>query len=362
MGRRQEYIARVRYHNQLPPPPCAPKALKYTNDVDHLLTAASLSSVVFRSEIEPEPDMDLGVPLDLTLIPEAWETTDGGYQPEAPEELDPEDEELMVEPHAGVKASSTVAASKAFLTKKSIHTGPSLAVPSSSAKTKLPAENDQFDSEAALRKIGQTFDDAHVPLGELKHPKNPEAKAVKALPVFPDIQQFDLTHLNVRLVGSASLRNLPEQIPRDRLQTSLFRHSQRGENEWMGFFVPNSDEAASRLHERLNDTRDTLPAGDQEAEESEVYEMRKVQDNEIDFALHKAELEEISISVDDDAAYYIPIAGRTNLKRRRIDPIIRETLRDAEIDRIDLSLRESNPEESIERDKARSRYDPVTFG
>lgn len=306
--------------------------------------------------------MDLGVPLDLTVIPEAWETNEGGYRPEAPEELEPEDEELMVEPNAGAKASSTVAASKAFLNKKAIHMGPSLAAPSASAKAKLPTDNAVFDSEAALRKIEQTFDDAHVPLGELKHPKNPKAKAVKALPVFPDIQQFDLTHLNVRLVGSASLRNLPQPIPRDSLEASLFQHARRGENEWMGFFVPNSGEEAERLRKRLTDTRDTLPAQDQEAEEAEIFELHKIQDNEIDFALHKADLEEISISIDDEAAYYIPIAGRTNLKRRRVDPALKDILRSAEVDRIDLSLRESNPEESIERDKARSRYDPVTYG
>ncbi|ODV63003.1 uncharacterized protein ASCRUDRAFT_68794 [Ascoidea rubescens DSM 1968] len=74
---RQDYIARIRYQNDLPPPPCPPKLIKYDNNPDilsskSLINSNHLLSNLFRknpfNDLIPF-DSNLGMPLDVSALP-----------------------------------------------------------------------------------------------------------------------------------------------------------------------------------------------------------------------------------------------------------------------------------------------------
>lgn len=73
---RQDYMARIRYSNTLPPPPCPPKLLQIPNTG---LSSGQYTSVGFASRLareQPlniEADAELGMPIDLVGIPGIFE-------------------------------------------------------------------------------------------------------------------------------------------------------------------------------------------------------------------------------------------------------------------------------------------------
>jgi RNA polymerase II-associated factor 1 len=79
----QDYIARVRYSNALPPPPCPPKLLDIPNTG---LTSGQYTSTGFASRLareQPlniEADAELGMPIDLVGIPKVFDGDESGME------------------------------------------------------------------------------------------------------------------------------------------------------------------------------------------------------------------------------------------------------------------------------------------
>ncbi len=68
----QDYIARIRYANPLPPPPNGPKLLDIPNTglASGQYTSASFASRMAREQpINIEADAELGMPIDLVGMP-----------------------------------------------------------------------------------------------------------------------------------------------------------------------------------------------------------------------------------------------------------------------------------------------------
>jgi RNA polymerase II-associated factor 1 len=66
----QDYIARIRYSNALPPPPCPPKLLDIPNTGLSQYTSAGYASRLAREQpLNIEADAELGMPIDLVGIP-----------------------------------------------------------------------------------------------------------------------------------------------------------------------------------------------------------------------------------------------------------------------------------------------------
>jgi Paf1 len=75
----QDYIARIRYTNALPPPPFAPKLLEIQNAsiASGQYTSASFASRLAREQpLNVEADAELGMPIDLVGLKGAFEATD----------------------------------------------------------------------------------------------------------------------------------------------------------------------------------------------------------------------------------------------------------------------------------------------
>lgn len=70
-----EYIARIRYDNALPPPPCPPKLLKIPREgiPSHYLSPGFTSRLARQQEPNIELDAFLGMPIDLLGMPGAMD-------------------------------------------------------------------------------------------------------------------------------------------------------------------------------------------------------------------------------------------------------------------------------------------------
>ena len=69
-GYHQDYIARIRYENNLPPPPGAPKLLNIPIEGLNYYTSAAFASRMARQQpLNIEADAELGMPIDLVGMP-----------------------------------------------------------------------------------------------------------------------------------------------------------------------------------------------------------------------------------------------------------------------------------------------------
>ena len=77
----QDYIARIRYSNALPPPPIPPKLLEIPNTglASGEYTSAGYASRLAREQpLNIEADAELGMPIDLIGLPGVFDGDDAG--------------------------------------------------------------------------------------------------------------------------------------------------------------------------------------------------------------------------------------------------------------------------------------------
>ncbi|KAF2191322.1 Paf1-domain-containing protein [Zopfia rhizophila CBS 207.26] len=106
----QDYIARIRYSNALPPPPCPPKLLDIPNTglSSGQYTSASFASRLAREQpMNIEADAELGMPIDLVGIPGVFDGDESAIQSlDNPPALHPADRNLLRPPNALGKPTS----------------------------------------------------------------------------------------------------------------------------------------------------------------------------------------------------------------------------------------------------------------
>jgi len=72
----QDYIARIRYSNTLPPPPNPPKLLNIPNtglESGQYTSAAFASRLAREQPLNIEADAELGMPIDMIGLPGVFE-------------------------------------------------------------------------------------------------------------------------------------------------------------------------------------------------------------------------------------------------------------------------------------------------
>jgi len=77
----QDYIARIRYSNALPPPPNPPKLLEIPNTglASGQYTSAGFASRLAREQpLNIEADAELGMPIDLVGLPGVFDGDESG--------------------------------------------------------------------------------------------------------------------------------------------------------------------------------------------------------------------------------------------------------------------------------------------
>ncbi|KAG8529990.1 uncharacterized protein KY384_005472 [Bacidia gigantensis] len=80
-GYHQDYIARIRYENTLPPPPGAPKLLNIPIEGLNYYTSAAFASRMARQQpLNIEADAELGMPIDLVGMPGIFDGDESSIQ------------------------------------------------------------------------------------------------------------------------------------------------------------------------------------------------------------------------------------------------------------------------------------------
>ncbi|KAL8953940.1 MAG: hypothetical protein Q9222_000227 [Ikaeria aurantiellina] len=93
----QDYICRIRYENNLPPPPGAPKLLDIPSDGLDYYASPGFASRLHRSQpINIEADAELGMPIDLVGMPGVFDGDESSIQaPLIPPPVHPRDKNLL---------------------------------------------------------------------------------------------------------------------------------------------------------------------------------------------------------------------------------------------------------------------------
>ncbi|KAG0639853.1 RNA polymerase II-associated [Tuber brumale] len=224
----QDYIARIRYNNSLPPPPCPPKMLNIPNSSLAMYCDPSFTSKLARAEgVSVEIDSELGMPLDLVHVPKIF---DGDHSailaldPVPP--IDPKDR-LLMRPAAALgktnaratgsagnvsflRRTEYISAEQSRSTFKSGGNTERLMAASRAKRASRPEDNDPVRIlEAVLKGFDvanpETAGQGHNGLDalavrdvaaanaernwkELKHPSKPNVRAVETYPLLPDFQ------------------------------------------------------------------------------------------------------------------------------------------------------------------------------
>ncbi|GAW19279.1 hypothetical protein ANO14919_087650 [Xylariales sp. No.14919] len=208
----QDYVARIRYSNALPPPPNPPRLLDIPNTglASGQYTAPGFASRLAREQpLNIEADAELGMPLDLIGMPGIFDGDESSIQ--APSQtpsihsLHPQDRALLRplqtlgKPKAADSAVSFLRRTEyiSSVTAKTKHeAGPLRSLNPTPLKraTKRPSPEPDKDSPAYVkRKIDQSFSAAAANLrdkGRVRHPTKRHLKLVDSYPMIPDLDAF----------------------------------------------------------------------------------------------------------------------------------------------------------------------------
>ncbi|KAI1191113.1 RNA polymerase II-associated [Nemania serpens] len=208
----QDYIARIRYSNALPPPPNPPKLLDIPNTglASGQYTAPGFASRLAREQpLNIEADAELGMPLDLVGMPGIFDGDESSIQASSLtpsiHSLHPHDR-LLLRPLQTLGKPKTTDSAVSFLrrteyissgiTKTKHDAGALRSLNPTPVKrpTKRRSPEPDKDSPAYVkRKIDQSFSAAAAVLKDksrLRHPTKRNLKLVDSYPMVPDLDAF----------------------------------------------------------------------------------------------------------------------------------------------------------------------------
>ncbi|KAL7626326.1 hypothetical protein AAE478_003098 [Parahypoxylon ruwenzoriense] len=204
----QDFIARIRFSNALPPPPNPPKLLDIPNTglASGQYTAPGFASRLAREQpLNIEADAELGMPLDLVGMPGIFDGDESSIQaPAQPPPVHPHDRPLLRGPgslgnpklaEANVSFLRRTEYISSMSTKTRHDSGPLRSTNSVPKRPlKRPSPEADLDSPAYIkRKIDQSFAAAAANLKDksrVKHPSKRNVKLVDAYPMVPDLEAF----------------------------------------------------------------------------------------------------------------------------------------------------------------------------
>ena len=409
---RQDYIAKIRYTNNLPPPPLNPKYIEYntTNPISPKVEAEQLLSSLFRKENFQNllGRIDDFSGLELNLLNNAGffagdSTVVGQLSKNGqPVHLHPKDRALLRD--AGIGKINKSEPGVSFLRRTEYISERSLpkAAHSVTAHTEEVKVNEKLknneshslDADAQLNAVEETFTAANSTLldvSSLKHPRKRHLKAVDAWPLLPDTQMMDNVLMNLRFLGSASidreLKDLKrkrgtafnEKFERQKQESSIFKPINSEDGEWMSMFEVNDISQAEQVHQKLNSTAPEQPINllDLDDESASNYNFKFVHNYDMQYQEYPEVNQELAIKfIPDDehkdtkaptkkrkVAYYLPVTGKIELRKHRLstNSEINKFVKERTYDEVAFKLREPSTNELKEMDRARSEFDPMEY-
>ena len=389
---RQDYIAKVRYINNLPPPPLNPKMIEYnvTNPIPFLTKANQLMSSLFRKEnfktFISAVDEESGMNLNLLNNTDVLESGDNRaihslVKDDVEVKLHEKDRALLRD--AGITYLAKSEPGVSFL-RRTEYISEKQAPKSTQTNGTSTTKEEKLDPEAQLKAVEDTFEQAQATLDDfakLKHPRKKNAKAVAAWPLLPDASMMDSKYLTVKFSGSASLSREHETLKRQgkydeklehkSLLSTVYRPITSADGEWISLYQVRDATQANALVEKLQSTEKERPVNllDEE-EQRETYTLKHMKNYDMNFQRFSKPFEELSIKFAGDsglkkrkAAYYYPVTGRIDLKKHRAsgNPELNKFLAQSTFDTIQLHIREPTTNEIRKMDVARSEFDPMEY-
>ncbi|RLV90165.1 RNA polymerase II-associated protein 1 [Spathaspora sp. JA1] len=393
---RQDYIAKVRYTNNLPPPPLNPKFIKYnTSELTNSKNEGeNLISSLFRKEnfqnLLGQIDEFYGMGLNLIDNSGFLDLGNDSIISGGNNNIQLHGKDRVLLRDAGIGKISKSEPGVSFLRRTEYMSEETR--PSSKnvveQKKKVGLGEEKIDADSQLRAVEDTFDKAQESLDNfenIRHPKRKNLKAVDVWPLLPDTSMMDNKFLLVKFIGSASLnreienmkrvqpKKYNEEYVKNSLETSIFKPITSDDGEWISLFQVKDEAKAQELNTRLNSTERERPVNlldDSEEVEPEEYKFKYVKNYDMKFQRNKRELEELGlkfISEPDNkkrkVGFYYPISGKIDLKKHRTstNSEINRFLRDSTLDGINFKLREPTTNELKRMDNVRSEFDPMEY-
>ncbi|KAI9166758.1 Protein RER1 [Paramyrothecium foliicola] len=255
----QDFIARIRFSNALPPPPNPPKLLDIPNTglASGQYTTPGFASRLAREQpLNIEADAELGMPLDLVGMPGVFDGDERSIQaPSQTPAIHPHDRPLL-RPIAALGKPKVAEANVSFLRRTeyiSSITPSKRSDPGHArallAKVKRPvrAPEPAADTPQAIkRKIDRGFERAEQNLKDpkrIKHPTKKNLKLVDARPLIPDLDAFPDSgaYVTIKFLNNPAQKSNKYER---RLLTGLFRPIERTQAEEAEY------EAALAAHEQ----------------------------------------------------------------------------------------------------------------
>lgn len=392
---RQDYIAKVRYRNNLPPPPVNPKFLKYnlTELVSTKTESEHLMLSLFRKEnfksLIAGVDDEFGMNLNLINNTGFLDKGDHGVIFERKMPLHPSDRMLLRD--AGIGKISKSEPGVAFLRRTEYISEKQLNKSAGVDVNKKKLANNETDPDSQLKVIENMFEQAQETLNDLsklQHPKKKQLKAVCTWPLLPDTSMMDSKFLAVKFTGSASLSRDLQLLKRQRgpkfdeeyektsLQSAIFKPITSEDGEWISMYQYrdyNDKARAEKLKERLNSTEPEKPINllDEDEELVDEYKFKFTKNYDMNYQKFADENTELSVKFIPSKenpkkrtmAYYYPVNGRIELKKHRdsTNTEINKFLKNNTVDVVNFKLREPTTNELKKMDIFRSEFDPMEY-
>lgn len=394
---RQDYIAKVRYRNNLPPPPVNPKLLKYnlTELVSTKTESEQLMLSLFRKEnfksLIGEIDDEFGMNLNLINNTGFLDKGDHDviFERKTPSSLHPSDRMLLRD--AGISKISKSEPGVAFLRRTEYISEKNVSKSSGLDVNKKKLNTNETDPDSQLKVIENMFEQAQETLNDLtklKHPKKKLLKAVSTWPLLPDTSMMDSKFLALKFTGSASLSRDLQLLKRQRgskfdeeyektsLRSAIFKPITSEDGEWISMYQYrdyNDKTRAEKLKDRLNSTEPEKPINllDEDEEFVDEYKFKFAKNYDMNYHKFPEENTELSVKFIPSKenpkkrtmAYYYPVNGRIELKKHRdsTNTEINKFLKNNTVDVVNFKLREPTTNELKKMDIFRSEYDPMEY-
>lgn len=368
MSKKQEYIAKLKYENNLPAPLLPPKLLKYkVNGEENADSAELITSLYTKTSITPlvKINDDLGMPLDLMKFPGMLNRMDTKFLYEFEGvKLDAEDRVLLRAP--GVDKLPKTDMSKVTFLRRTEYVSTAIASHGHEeikkrAASELEDGEEYLSASQIVGKVESTFDAMSKDLSKLQHPIKKKVHAVKAWNLLPDTASMDQSYFSLRLVGSAALdRNERKKLA---LSTAIFRPVELEEDEWVSMYTTDGKDSAVLAKDFEKKIEENLQ---NDENEGKVYKFKRLRDfdmKQVPPQGPSGAFSELAIILNDEKgiAYYKPLRSRIELRRRRVNEVIKPLVREHNLDQINVTLRNPTTQEANVRDRLRMKFDPIDF-
>lgn len=371
MSKKQDYIAKIRYENRLPAPLLAPRLLRYNvNPEEEADSAELVTSLYTKTSVTPLVKLndDLGMPLDLMKIPGMLDHMDTKYLYDFESiKLQPEDRMLLRDPGVD-KLPKTDISRVSFLrrteyisTAITSHGHSQIEENKKRAASELEDEEELLNSTQLLGKVEDTFESMTNDLSKLQHPVKKKLRAVKTWNLLPDTASMDQNYFLLKMVGSALLNKKEKENLA--LSTAIFRPVELEEDEWVSMYTTDPKDSgilSKELDKKLEDSLQT------DENEDKVYKFKRLRDfdlKQVPPQGHSGPFGELSIVLNDEkgVAYYKPLRSKIELRRRRVNDVIKPLVREHNLDQLNISIRNPTTQEAKVRDRLRMQFDPIDF-